>query len=63
MSTPIRRTRSVRCARAASGHAAALPISVMNSRRLRSNTGFYLRGRFCRTLSLPQGGRQVLWAT
>jgi hypothetical protein len=34
MSTPTRRTRSLCCARAASGHAtAALPSSVMNSRR------------------------------
>src|SRR5438445_1199886 len=36
MSTPIRRTRSGCCARAASGQAAAaLPISVMNERRSR----------------------------
>jgi hypothetical protein len=34
MSTPIRLTRPGCCARAASGHAAALPNSVMNSRRL-----------------------------
>jgi len=34
MSTPMRRTRSVCCARAASGHATAAPSSVMNSRRL-----------------------------
>src|SRR5262245_64425395 len=35
MSTPIRRTRSPCCARAASGQAAAPPpTSVMNSRRL-----------------------------
>jgi hypothetical protein len=33
MSTPIRRTRSGCCARATSGHAAALPIPAMNSRR------------------------------
>jgi hypothetical protein len=34
MSTPMRRVRSRCCARAASGHAAAaLPSSVMNSRR------------------------------
>src|SRR5215831_6797915 len=33
MSTPMRRTRSPCCARAASGHAAALPSSVMNARR------------------------------
>jgi hypothetical protein len=31
--TPMRRTRSACCARAASGHAAVLPRSVMNSRR------------------------------
>ena len=30
MSTPIRRTRSVCCARAVSGHAAAPPSRVMN---------------------------------
>ena len=34
MSTPMRRTPSPCCARAASGHAAAPPSSVMNSRRL-----------------------------
>jgi hypothetical protein len=33
MSTPIRRIRSVCCARAAGGHVAAPPSSVMNSRR------------------------------
>jgi hypothetical protein len=34
MSTPTRRMRSLGCARAASGHAAAAPpSSVMNSRR------------------------------
>src|SRR6266545_7620745 len=33
MSTPMRRIRSRCCARAASGHAAAPPSSVMNSRR------------------------------
>jgi hypothetical protein len=35
MSTPMRRTRSPCCAFAASGHAAAPPRSVMNSRRSR----------------------------
>jgi hypothetical protein len=34
MSTPISRIRSVCCARAASGSAAAPPMSVMKSRRL-----------------------------
>jgi uncharacterized protein YchJ len=34
MSTSMRRTRSLCCARAVSGHAAAPPMSVMNSRRL-----------------------------
>src|SRR5262249_52632645 len=34
MSTPMRRTRSPCCARAASGHAAVAPSSDMNSRRL-----------------------------
>jgi hypothetical protein len=33
MMAPIRLTRSARCARAAIGHAAAPPSSVMNSRR------------------------------
>jgi hypothetical protein len=33
MSTPTRRIRSPGCARAASGQAAAAPMSVMNSRR------------------------------
>jgi hypothetical protein len=33
MRTPMRRTRSPCCARAASGHAAALPRPAMNSRR------------------------------
>ena len=33
MSTPIRRTRSPCCARAAMGHAAAPPSSVMKARR------------------------------
>jgi hypothetical protein len=33
-STPTRRMRSACCARAAIGHAAAPPSSVMNSRRL-----------------------------
>jgi hypothetical protein len=33
LNTPIRRIRSATCARAASGHAAAAPMSVMNSRR------------------------------
>ena len=39
LSTPMRRMRSGCCARAASGHAVAAPSSVMNSRRLMSNTG------------------------
>jgi hypothetical protein len=34
-STPMRRIRSPCCARAASGHAAAPPRSVMNTRRVR----------------------------
>jgi hypothetical protein len=33
MSTPMRRIRSLCCARDASGHAAEPPSSVMNSRR------------------------------
>jgi hypothetical protein len=33
MTTPMRRIRSRCCARAASGHAAAPPSSVMNARR------------------------------
>src|SRR6516164_2184900 len=40
MSTPMRRTRSPCCARAASGHAAAPPKSVMNSRRLMTSSPF-----------------------
>jgi winged helix-turn helix protein len=41
ISTPMRRTRSPCCARAASGHAAAaLPNSVMNVRRFMSDMGF-----------------------
>ena len=36
-STPIRRIPSPCCARAISGHAAAPPISVMNSRRCKSD--------------------------
>src|SRR5262249_53671904 len=36
----MRRTRSPCCARAASGHAAAPPRRVMNSRRLISSIGF-----------------------
>jgi hypothetical protein len=33
MSTPMRRTRSPCCARATTGHAAALPSPAMNCRR------------------------------
>src|SRR5215831_14248973 len=40
MSTPMRRMRLPCCAPAASGHAAAPPRSVMNSRRLISSIGF-----------------------
>src|SRR5262249_33015632 len=39
ISSPMRRTRSPCCARAASGHAAAPPSSVINWRRLRSSMG------------------------
>src|SRR5438445_4574847 len=50
------------CARAASGHAAAAPPrSPMNSRRLMPDTASPLQSVYC-TLSLPQSGRQVLWA-
>src|SRR5262249_46976419 len=43
LSTPILRTRSACCARAASGHAAAAPpSSVMNARRLMLHTGLSL---------------------
>src|SRR6516164_4585821 len=53
------------CARAASGHAAAaLAISVMNSRRFTLNIGGVLppwrRRSVYRTLNLPHDGRQVL---
>ena len=68
ISTPIRRTRSACCARAASGHAAAVPpSSVMNSRRLTSSIGLPptcrvvpLTQSVCRMLSLLQGGWKVL---
>jgi hypothetical protein len=64
ISTPIRRAPSLCCARAASGHAAAPPMSVMNWRRLMSNMAFPPRGRrsLYRTLSMPQYGRQVFGA-
>src|SRR5262249_41368454 len=39
VSTPIRRIGPDRCARAASGHAATPPRSVMNSRRLMPSIG------------------------
>src|SRR5262245_29965348 len=39
ISTAMRRIAPPCCARAASGHAAAPPRSVMNSRRLKSNMG------------------------
>src|SRR5262249_43947592 len=44
MSTPMRRMRSACCARAASGHAAAAPSSVMNPRRLMSGIRIPPRG-------------------
>jgi hypothetical protein len=64
------------CARAQSGHAAAPPRSVMNSRRLMldmgtsSPVGWRLRHRgrqamarsVCRMLNLPQNGRRAPWA-
>ena len=39
---PMRGIFAACCARAASGHAATPPSSVMNSRRLMPNTGFLL---------------------
>jgi hypothetical protein len=60
----MRRIRSPRSARAASGHAAAQPSSVTNSRRLIPGIGFSClppRSVY-RTLNLPQRGRQVLGA-
>ena len=48
MSTPMRRTRSACCARAASGQAAAVPPrNVMNSRRLMSDMGFLFPNPKC----------------
>jgi hypothetical protein len=51
-----------------SGHAAAPPRSVVNSRRLKSSIGLPppcrvipLTQSVCRMLSLPQGGWKVLW--
>ena len=46
---------------AASGHAAALPSSVMNSRRLMSSMRASPTGSVRRRFSLPQSGRRVLW--
>src|SRR5262249_39403716 len=57
---PIRMPLPACCAHAASGHAAAPPMSVMNSRRLMSSTAS-LPQSVCRTLSLPQNSRRVLW--
>src|SRR5215813_11127607 len=65
-STPMRRTRSACCARAASGHAAAAPPrSVMNSRRLTPCIGLPPLGWATdtyRILNLAQSGGQVLGA-
>src|SRR5262245_13967056 len=59
VSTPMRRTRSPCCPRAAIGHAAAAPpSSVMNSRRLILNLP--LQESVHRILSLPWGRRRVL---
>jgi hypothetical protein len=52
INAPIRRTRSPCSARAASGHVAALPNSVMNSRRLRLSMGSP-SGTETRCASLP----------
>jgi hypothetical protein len=60
---PMRRIRSAGCcARAATGHAAAPPSSVMNSRRRMPDTGASPSQSVRRTLSLPPAGRQVLGA-
>src|SRR5262245_8352336 len=64
-STPIRRIRWPCCARAASGHAAAPPSSVMNWRRLTSSMGSppepavpaYSRLRMCRNRPAGPWGR------
>ena len=58
ISTPIRRTPSGCCARAASGHAAAAPpSSVMNSRRLMSNMAASSPQLARRAVSLPPSRR------
>jgi hypothetical protein len=54
---PMMRAFPDRCARAASGHTAAPPMSVMMSRRLMPDIGDLLS-----SLSLPQGRWQVLRA-
>ena len=53
ISMPMRCIRSGCCARAASGHAAAPPSKVMNSRRLDVGHGAFPRQPVCRALSLP----------
>jgi hypothetical protein len=51
------------CARAASGHAAAPPSSVMNWRRFMPDMGVSHPVRWVsRTLNLARGNPQVLWA-
>src|SRR5262245_42363874 len=63
----MRHTFPICCARAASGHATAPPMSAIHSRRLVSSIGFPppcrvlpLTQSVCRMLSLPQGGPKVL---
>src|SRR5215510_12593504 len=53
ISTPIRRIRSGCCARPASGHAAAPPSSVMNSRRLVCRERSIVRGDEDRIMIRP----------
>src|SRR5262245_10984514 len=74
MSTPIRRIRSGCCARAAIGHTAAPPSSVMKSRRLTSDIAAFSPTScehrtpdghgavwlVCHPLSVSRRGRQVL---
>src|SRR5215468_4151265 len=58
----MRRTRSLCCARAASGHAAAPPSNVMNSRRLKAGMGLsHPVQPVSRTLSLARRDRPGPW--
>src|SRR5438552_2804741 len=62
MSIPMRRIRLRDCARAASGHAAALPRTLMNSRRLMCSphrpriTSYHILEKPCCASQLVMGG-------